>query len=316
MRILLLLIIISSYIFANAHIFLYHRFGDDRYPSTSTSLSELRKEFQYFKDNGYVVVKLEDIINKVKAKEEVPNNWVALTIDDSFKTFHKNGLPIFREFGYPFTMFVYIKATQDKFKDYMSWDELREVAKYGDLQLHTYEHPHLVSLSNDQIAQETSKSIELFQKEIGYKPKYYAYPFGEYDSRVASVIKSFGFEAVFMQSSGAINRDSDIYEIDRVPLVGGGVDLAQKLKLKALNAKFVEPIDYPKDGILRHIKAQVPKDLTSVQLYISEYGWRSVKVVDGIVDFELNKPLLQNKAKITILAKDNKISNKILIKGE
>jgi len=38
---------------ADAHIFVYHRFSDTRHPSTNTSLSELRKEFNHFKNNGY-----------------------------------------------------------------------------------------------------------------------------------------------------------------------------------------------------------------------------------------------------------------------
>ena len=48
---------------ADAHIFVYHRFVDNRHPSTSTSLSELGKEFNYFKNNSYKVVKLETLVN-------------------------------------------------------------------------------------------------------------------------------------------------------------------------------------------------------------------------------------------------------------
>lgn len=48
---------------ADAHIFVYHRFVDTRHPSTSTSLSELGKEFNYFKNNSYKVVKLETLVN-------------------------------------------------------------------------------------------------------------------------------------------------------------------------------------------------------------------------------------------------------------
>ena len=64
----------SLYLYANSHIFIYHRFGDDRYKSTNTTIEELRKEFEYFKQNGYKVVPLSKITAKLKAKEDIPHN--------------------------------------------------------------------------------------------------------------------------------------------------------------------------------------------------------------------------------------------------
>ena len=52
MRYLLLIVISYSYIFANAHIFVYHRFGDNLHASTNTTIKELEKEFEYFKQNN------------------------------------------------------------------------------------------------------------------------------------------------------------------------------------------------------------------------------------------------------------------------
>jgi len=43
---------------SDGHIFVYHRFDDTRYPTTNTSTKELRREFNYFKNNNYKVVPL------------------------------------------------------------------------------------------------------------------------------------------------------------------------------------------------------------------------------------------------------------------
>ena len=96
MRYLILLILSFSTIFANAHIFVYHRFSDDRYPTANTTNKELIKQFEYFKTNNYKVVSLNKIIDKLEKNESIPDKWVALTIDDAYKSFYENGLEIFK----------------------------------------------------------------------------------------------------------------------------------------------------------------------------------------------------------------------------
>jgi peptidoglycan/xylan/chitin deacetylase (PgdA/CDA1 family) len=296
-------------------MFVYHRFGDSKHKSTSTSIKELRSEFEYFKSNGYKVVKLDDIITKLKSNQDIPDNWVVLTIDDSYKSFYQNGLPIFKEYNYPFTLFVYIKATDKRYGDFMSWDQLRETKKYGDIQLHSYSHPHLVSSSDTKIKRDTQKAFDIFVKEMGYKPKYYAYPYGEFDDRVKEIIKSFGFEAVLNQNSGAINKNSNRFDIDRIALTGDN-NIKQKLKTNSLNAKFISPKAYPKDSILKTIQATVDDSYKSVEVYITDYGWQRVKVNGGKIELTLNKKLKKNRVRLIIKAKNSTISTKILVKGD
>jgi peptidoglycan/xylan/chitin deacetylase (PgdA/CDA1 family) len=129
MRYLFFIIISFSTIFANAHIFVYHRFSDDRYPTANTTKQELIKDFKYFKTHNYKVVPLQDIVNKVKNNENVPNNWVALTIDDAYKSFYENGLEIFKQYNYPFSLYVYVKATDKHYGDFMTWEQIKEASK-------------------------------------------------------------------------------------------------------------------------------------------------------------------------------------------
>ncbi len=95
-------------------MFVYHRFGDSRYPSTNTTIEELRKNFEYFKSNGYKVIPLELLVNSIKEKKNIPDNWIVLTIDDSYKSFYTNGLKVFKEFNYPFSLFIPVEAVEKK----------------------------------------------------------------------------------------------------------------------------------------------------------------------------------------------------------
>ena len=313
MKYFLLLFIFSFYLQANSHIFVYHRFGDDIHKSTNTTLQELEKEFEYFKTNNYKVVTVSQIAQKIKNGEDIPENWVAFSIDDAYKSFYTNALNIFKKYNYPFTLFVYVESTQKKYPDFMTWEEIKETSKYGEIALHSYGHKHLTKLSNEEIFDDTKKAYDMFVEKLGFKPLGYTYPFGEYDERVKDVIKKFDFEYIANQNNGSVNSKSDIFDINRVALVGD-VNLKEKLKYKTLEANWIEPKEYPKDGILKHVKVQVDPSIKNAKLFISTYGWQDIKVKNGIIDVKLNKKLNLNRNRVAISTDYYTISNKLLIK--
>jgi len=314
MKIFLLSFLSAVYLFADAHIFVYHRFGDDRFPSTNTTLKELRREFSYFKENGYKVVKLETLVNALKLKKQIPDNWIVLTIDDNFKSFYQNALPIFKEFGYPFSLFVYVEATQKHYGDYTSWKELKEISKYGSLEYHSYSHPHMTHLSDKELRYDFEKGLKLFESKLGIKPKFFAYPYGEYDSRVKKIAKEFGFKAIVNQNLVAVSSKSDIFDIDRIALVGK-TNLKRYLRYKELDAKWIEPLSYPKNGILKKITVQTNQKAKKGAFYITGYGWMQAKLENGILDTKIDKALTKSRSRI-IVSVGNKIKTKILVKDK
>ena len=315
MRIYLWISCICLTLWADAHIFVYHRFGDAKHKSTNTSIEVLKKEFEYFKKNGYRVVSLSKLIKTIKEGKSVPDNWVVLTIDDSYKSFYENGLLIFKKYGYPFTLFVYTKATEAGYGDFMTWEQINKAKEYGELGFHSHTHPHMVSMSSEDLKKEFVIGIELMQKRTGVRPKYFAYPYGEYDDRIKSIAKRYGFEAIFNQNVGAVSKLSDIFDIDRIALTGE-TNLKNRLKIKFLPATWMEPKSYPKDGILKdiQIKVDTPIKREKAELYITGYGWQWVKINNGIVKIKLNKPLKNRRSRLILKVDNDKISTKILVK--
>ena len=287
----------------DGHIFVYHRFDDTRYPTTNTSTKELRKEFNYLKKNNYQVVPLIDIVNKVKAHEKVPDNWVAFTIDDGFKTFYTNGLSIFKEYNYPFTLFVAVKYTEEKYKDYVSWKQLKEIAKYGDIEFHSYGHGHYGQMSDQELRADMDKGLALMKKHLDYEPKLFVYPYGEYDDRVDAVVKSYNFQAVFNQNIGAVHGGecTDPYDIDRSALVGNA-PFKLYLKFQELcGVHFQQPTSFPKDKVVKTVEVTLDdKSIKSADIFISNHGWTKVKVKDGKILWHANKKVKRDRIKIGV----------------
>jgi len=314
MKYLFLLLISTSYIFANAHIFVYHRFADDRYQSANTTIKELTKQFDYFKQNNYKVVPLSQILDKLEKKEDIPDNWIALTIDDAYKSFYEHGLDIFKKYNYPFSLYVYVQATEKHYGDYMNWEQIKDASKYGEIGLHSYSHPRLQNLSKKEIIDDTKKAFNTLYKNTNIKPTTYAYPYGEFNENVKAILKNnFSFKSILNQNTGSITNKTDIYNIPRIALVGE-VNINHKLRYKTFEANWIEPKTFPKDGILKRIHVKVDKKYKKLKLYITSEGWRDVDVVDGIVDVKLNTYLKRARTRVMIGPDVFTISNNIINK--
>ncbi len=311
------LLLLSSFIsalFADAHIFVYHRFDDGRHPSTNTTLKELRREFLYLKKEGYEVVPLSTLVKGIK-NGKIEDNWVVLTIDDGYKSFLK-AFALFKEFNYPFTIFVSTLPALRSYPDFLNFKELRKISKspLADISFHSHSHPHLCDLNEKKIEEDTKKGMELFKKKLGFYPRFYAYPYGEYDERVKKIISSYPFLGICNQNLGAVNLFSDPYDLDRIALVGKS-DLKKSLKIKHLKATWIEPKSYPKDGVLKRVKVEIEPIYKKAKLYISGYGWKNVNVKDGLIEEKLDYKLSKRRVRVIIKVKNSKINTKILVRS-
>jgi len=314
MKYLFLLLISTSYIFANAHIFVYHRFADDRYPSANTTIKELTKQFEYFKNNDYKVVPLKKILDKLEKKETIPEKWVALTIDDAYKSFYDHGLEVFKKYNYPFSLYVYVEASQKDYGDFMSWEEIKESSKFGEIGLHSYSHNRLQQYSKEELISDTQTAYDILLKNTGIKTTTFAYPYGEYNSEVKNTLKNnFSFQAILNQNTGSITNKTDPFDIPRIALVGK-VNIEHKLRYKTFDAQWIHPLKFPEDGVLKKVQVKVDKKYKSLKLYITKEGWRDVKVEDGIVNLDLNTYLKMARTRLIIGPNVFTISNHIINK--
>jgi len=308
---ILIYFLFSIFLLADAHIFVLHRIDDFRHLYTNTSGKELRKYFEYLKRNHYNVISLSQLVKKIEKKENIDKD-IVFTIDDSYKSFYKNGLPLFKEYHFPFTLFVYVKATDEKWGDFMDWREVRECSKYGELGIHSFAHPHLPLLSDEKIEADTKKAIEVFKKHMGYIPNMYAYPYGEYDKRVKKIISKY-FKIIANQNVGAVDLTTPINDLDRIALTGK-VNIAKKLKLKRLHLKTLK-IKRDKNKITK-ISGELIDKVPYVNIYITDFGWKyHVKVKDNKFSFYPNFNLKRFRNRV-IIRYNYKIISKLILKEE
>ena len=199
-------------------VFVYHRFGENNYPSTNIRMPQFKKHLDELIKNNYNVVSIETIIDALENNKNLPEKTVAITIDDAFFSIYKKAWPILKEKKLPFTIFVSTGPVNSNSKNYMNWEQLKEMNNRGvTIGHHTKNHFHLVGKKKETIISEIEEASDDFLKNLGYVPDIFAYPYGEYSSEIKEITKNY-FKAAFGQQSGGIYNGIDIFELPRFSL--------------------------------------------------------------------------------------------------
>ena len=214
---------------SGASILMYHRFGENDYPSTNVRLEQLDAHIEEIEQGGYTPLALSEMVRRLKSGESFPEKSVGISIDDAYLSVYTEAWPRFRKAGIPFTVFVATDPVDRNFSRYMSWDQIREMAADPLVTIgsQTALHLHMIDAGMEANALDLAKSNERFQAELGHVPDLIAYPYGEYDADVIETAKAAGFIAAFGQHSGAFGPGSDIFGLPRFAMNEDYGDIAR-----------------------------------------------------------------------------------------
>ena len=200
----------------HASVLMYHRFNEQRYPSTNTTIEQLESHIAYLQDGGFNVMALSDIIYRFQSGKGVPDKTVAITIDDAYLSVFEHGWPRFQEAGFPITIFVATDPIDRNLRAYMSWDQIRVLQADGvGIGSQTKSHPHMHRIPLEDAREELRYSNDRFIAELGLRPELFAYPYGEYNLDVIEAVKQAGFIAAFGQNSGIMHHQDLMFELPR-----------------------------------------------------------------------------------------------------
>jgi peptidoglycan/xylan/chitin deacetylase (PgdA/CDA1 family) len=192
---------------------MYHRFEENKYPSTNIKIADFIKQIALIKKNDFNFINannFEDNLVNLKDKKKI-----LLTIDDAFKSFYDQAWPILKKDKIPFLLFVNTREIGSK--GYMNWEQIKEISeeKFVHIGNHSYSHDYLVDKTDSEISNDISLAIKDLKNNLGYNSPYFSYPFGEYSINFKNIIKKFGFKYAFGQHSGVADITKDFYELPR-----------------------------------------------------------------------------------------------------
>ena len=203
----------------SATVFMYHKFGVSKYPSTSVTIEQFESHINEFIKDKYNTLPLEYIIDTIANDGELPNNTIGISIDDADKSFFEIGWPLFKEHNIPVTLFVTTGTIANNNKSYLNWNQIRKLKEEGvTIGAHSHTHAHMPDIKLEEVRKEIEVSNKIFLKELGEIPTLFAFPYGETNTDIINLIKEYKFKVAFGQHSGIINETSNMYYLPRFSL--------------------------------------------------------------------------------------------------
>jgi peptidoglycan/xylan/chitin deacetylase (PgdA/CDA1 family) len=209
----------------SATVLCYHIVESPAAPRMHIDRETFRQHLQYLEMTGYNVIPLRHLYEYVTGtRPSIPKNAVVITIDDGWRSTYTEAFPELQKRKFPFTVFVYPNIIGQT-ANALTWKQIREMADAGvDIQSHSLTHPYLTrgrhrSLGDAAyeawLARELSQSKKILEKETGQKVQFLAYPYGDYDQRVATASAQAGYAAALTCDFGRVKKGSDPLRMKR-----------------------------------------------------------------------------------------------------
>jgi len=194
---------------------MYHRFDENKYPSTNIQMNIFLEQIQLIKDLNYDFIHPENFEKNFNIPKK--QKKVLITIDDTFQSFYEVEWPFLKENKIPFILFVSTEPVGNK--GYMTWDQIKEVEQesFAIIGHHSHSHDYLIDVSNEDFIKDVETANKIFTEKIGYIPSLFSYPFGEYSEFMRQYI-SKNFTYAFGQHSGVIDVNKEKFQLPRFPI--------------------------------------------------------------------------------------------------
>ena len=289
----------------HATILMYHRFGEDKYPSTNVRIAQFEEHLEILASGPYTVWPLEQIISHLQAGTPVPDRTVAITIDDAYLSVFEEAFPRLKERGFHATLFVATRPVDRNLRNYMDWDQLREwqAAGFG-IGSQTQTHPHMHRLSTEANREELQVSNERFLAELGIRPTLFAYPYGEYNLEVIDLVKTAGFTAAFGQNSGVAHGYDGFFELPRFAMneqYGSRERLELAINGLPLKVSEIVPADVVLDANPPLYGFTLAPDMDQerqLRCFNSKYGKLDVAIIGRRAEIRMPGPLVGKRARV------------------
>ncbi len=187
-------------------------------------LEEFEKQMAYLYEEGYTVLKLQDVIGFFYLGKAIPEKSVLITFDDMYKSALLYAYPVLKRYGFSAVGFVVLDWLFDEVQQYSSrrsvclskgeLGEMADVFEYAN-------HSRALHTRKDGIAALQTASRDAFCEDAGACKEFvgikdaYAYPFGVFTEEAVEWLKESGFRLAFTTVGGKNTIETDPFKIHR-----------------------------------------------------------------------------------------------------
>ena len=209
----------------------YHDFttGKSR-NAMKINIDHFRSQMQAIKDARLAVISMRDFLSWRRGEKDIPDPSVMITIDDGYDSIYELAFPVLKEFGYPFTIFLYKKYVNGGGRS-LTTREIKELMEHGgEVGSHSVSHPLPSKIKGLQrkseeeadafLRMEMKDSKQFLEDLISQRVTTYAYPGGYNTMREQEIGAEAGYEALFTVNPTRVTWDMPASTLSRFIVLG------------------------------------------------------------------------------------------------
>jgi peptidoglycan/xylan/chitin deacetylase (PgdA/CDA1 family) len=205
----------------------YHDFRDRGGSPMIIAGPKFRQQMQAIKDSKIPVVPLSDVLAWKRGEKNIPDECIVITMDDGWQGVYSIAYPILKEYGFPFTVYIYKKYVNIGGRS-MKWVEIKEMMQHGcEVGSHCVTHDALTKKGkmNDQqyqlwLLNELQESKQFLEANLGTPVLSVAYPYGNHNDMIVQLTHQVGYEAAVTVANTKVAHDTPNGKLGRYIIHG------------------------------------------------------------------------------------------------
>jgi len=215
---------------------MYHQVGD--FPAMKTHRAtycdhrRFATQMAYLKLFGYQVLSMNEVMQCLHGKKEIPPRAVALTFDDAYENFYEYAFPILQQHGFPATVYAiagmlgqsadWLVADGHAAPPLMTASRLRELqATNIEIGSHSFSHIRLAEQTADVVFDEALKSKALLEDALGNSVHHFCYPYGSHNLQTVEAVARAGYLTATTCERAPVTIDDDPLTLPRKAVAWG-----------------------------------------------------------------------------------------------
>lgn len=211
-------------------ILMYHQVSHHPHPNyreyTVTSKA-FAVQMKILKLLGFVPITFSRLTNYKNGIANLPSKPVIITFDDGMQDAIDNAVPILKNSG--FTAVFYIPTDYVGRKSswmlpevnvefqVIDWATVKSLDRTGfEVGAHSMSHPHLDKVSSDDCYRELFGSRRKLEEVLGHEVRHMAYPFGDYNERVITLVDECGYVTACTTEQAIASLNNDMLTFPRL----------------------------------------------------------------------------------------------------
>lgn len=213
----------------------YHDVRDRGGSPMLIAVDRFRQQMQAIKESKIPVISMRDLTAWKKGERNIPEEAIVITLDDGWAGVYEHAYPVMKEFGFPFTIYLYKKYINSGGRS-LTWTQIREMMANGcEIGSHSVSHDALTSRrGRDEAAQqlwmltELKESKEYLEKQLGISVTSFAYPYGNHNDVIVQTTHQVGYDTAVTVSPQKVTWDTPMGKLSRY-IIHGDSDTNFKL---------------------------------------------------------------------------------------